>query len=96
MRASVLDGFGVNLIKQIWSENPGVWTHEFSDEAVDLITEAVELEKIYTYEARPDEILGMSAEQFAKYVEHIADRRLGQLDLPEQYGTDNPFPRMSE
>nr|WP_049940914.1 hypothetical protein [Halomicrobium mukohataei] len=38
----------------------------------------------------------MSAEQFAEYVEHIADRRLGQLDLPEQYGTDNPFPWMSE
>ena len=38
MRASVLDGFGVNLIKQIWSENPGVWTEEFGDEVVDLIT----------------------------------------------------------
>jgi len=42
MRASVLDGFGVAFIKQIWSENPRVWT----DEVVDLITEAVELEKI--------------------------------------------------
>jgi len=30
----------------------------------------------------------MSAEQFAEDVEHITDRRLGQLDLPEQYGTD--------
>jgi len=38
----------------------------------------------------------MSTEQFAEYVEHIADRRLGQLDLPEQYGTDSPFPWMSE
>ena len=34
MRASVLDGFGVAFIKQIWSENPRVWT----DEVVDLIT----------------------------------------------------------
>jgi len=38
----------------------------------------------------------MSTEQFAEYVEHIADRRLGQLDLPKQYGTDSPFPWMSE
>ncbi len=44
----------------------------------------------------PDEILGMSTEQFAEYVEHIVDRRPGQLDLPEQYGTDNPFPWMFE
>ena len=29
MRVSVLDGFGVDLIKQIWSENSGVWTDEF-------------------------------------------------------------------
>lgn len=36
MRASVLDGFGVNLIKRIRSENPGVWTDEFGDEVVDL------------------------------------------------------------
>lgn len=65
MCASVPDGFGVDLINQIWSKHPGVWT----DEAA--------------YEACPDEILGMSAEQFAEYVEHIADRRFGQLDLPE-------------
>lgn len=46
MRALVLDGFGVDFIKQIWSENPRVWIDEFGDEVVDLITEAVELEKI--------------------------------------------------
>jgi len=95
MRASVLDGFGVDFIKQICRRIPGVWTDEFGDEVVDLITEAVELEN-YTYEACPDEMLGMGTEQFAEYVEHIADRRLGRLDLPEQYGTDNPFPWMSE
>ena len=38
MRASVLDGFGVDLIKQIWSESPGVRTDEFGDEVVDLST----------------------------------------------------------
>ena len=38
MRVSVLDGFGVDLIKQIWSENPGAWTGEFGDEVVDLST----------------------------------------------------------
>jgi len=92
MRTSVRDGFGVDLINQIREENPGVWTEGFEAEVVDLITEAVDLEKIYAYEACPDEILGMSAEQFAEYVEHVADRRLDQLDLPEQYGTDNPFP----
>ncbi|ELY72320.1 ribonucleotide-diphosphate reductase subunit beta [Natrinema pallidum] len=89
-------GFGIDLINQIRAEHPSAWTDEFGDEVIDLITEAVELEQIYAYEACPDGLLGMSAEQFAEYVEHIADRRLEQLDLPEQYGTENPFPWMSE
>jgi ribonucleoside-diphosphate reductase beta chain len=89
-------GFGVDLINQIRRENPDVWTDEFGEEVVGLITEAVELEQIYAYQACPEEILGMSAEQFAEYVEHVADRRLGQLGLPAQYGTENPFPWMSE
>ncbi|RZH67834.1 ribonucleotide-diphosphate reductase subunit beta [Natrinema altunense] len=89
-------GFGIDLINQIRAEHPDAWTDEFGDEVIDLITEAVELEEIYAYEACPDGLLGMSAEQFTEYVEHIADRRLEQLDLPEQYGTENPFPWMSE
>jgi len=89
-------GFGVDLINQIRTENPDAWTAAFGDEVRDLLTEAVELEKLYAHEACPDEILGMSSEQFAEYVEYVADRRFEQLDLPEQYGTDNPFPWMSE
>ena len=46
MRALMLDDFGVDFIKQIWSENSRVWTDEFGDEVIGLITEAVELEKI--------------------------------------------------
>jgi len=89
-------GFGVDLVNEIRAENPAVWTDEFEAEIESLVTEAVKLEKIYAHEACPEEILGMSAEAFAEYVEHIADRRLGQLDMDEQYGTENPFPWLSE
>nr|WP_132058620.1 ribonucleotide-diphosphate reductase subunit beta [Halorussus amylolyticus] len=88
--------FGVDLINTVREERPGVWTDEFGAEIVSLIEDAVELEQIYAREACPDEILGMGPEQFAEYVEYVADRRLRQLDLPESYGTDNPFPWMSE
>ncbi len=89
-------GFGVDLVNQIRAENPGVWTDEFEATVVDLVREAVDLEAAYAYEACPDGILGMSADQFAAYVEHVADRRLGQLEIAEEYGTANPFPWMSE
>ncbi|MFW5984229.1 MAG: ribonucleotide-diphosphate reductase subunit beta [Halobacteria archaeon] len=90
-------GFGVDLINEIRAApQTDAWNEEFEDEMVSLIERAVELEKIYARDACPDEILGMGPEQFAEYVEHVADRRLKQLDLPERYGTKNPFPWMSE
>ncbi|MEM1246944.1 MAG: ribonucleotide-diphosphate reductase subunit beta [Acidobacteriota bacterium] len=88
--------FGVDLIKTICAENPGVWTPEFQNEVVERIKEAVELEKRYAYDACPDGILGINADKFCQYVEHIADRRLERLGLPKQYGRDNPFPWMSQ
>ncbi|USZ70874.1 ribonucleotide-diphosphate reductase subunit beta [Natronosalvus halobius] len=89
-------GFGVDLINQLRREHPGAWTDDFGEEVVDLITRAVELERVYAHEACPDEILGMGPNQFATYVEHVADRRLEQLGLPAQYGVENPFPWLSE
>ena len=38
----------------------------------------------------------MNSGTFQKYIEHIADRRLGRIGLPVQYGSVNPFPWMSE
>ncbi|MFC4549735.1 ribonucleotide-diphosphate reductase subunit beta [Halorussus sp. GCM10023401] len=93
---SVHLAFGVDLVNAIRAEHLGVWTEEFGAEIASLIERAVELEQVYAREACPDEILGMGPEQFAEYVEYVADRRLRQLDLPETYGTDNPFPWMSE
>jgi ribonucleoside-diphosphate reductase beta chain len=89
-------GFGVDLINQIRAENPTVWTDVLEREVRDLVETAVDLEQIYAQEACPDDVLGMSGDQFAEYVEHVADRRLGQLNLNSSYGTENPFPWMSE
>lgn len=89
-------GFGVDLIEHIRVEHADVWTDEFEREVRALITDAVELEQIYARQACPDGIVGMSADQFAQYVEYIADRRLHQLGLDNAYGTANPFPWMSE
>jgi ribonucleoside-diphosphate reductase beta chain len=88
--------FGIDLIKEIRRENSDLWTDEFEAEIDRLVKRAVELEKIYAREACPEAIVGMSAEQFAEYVEYAADRRLRQLGMDERYGTENPFSWMSE
>jgi ribonucleoside-diphosphate reductase beta chain len=88
--------FGCDLINTIKEENPEVWTESFQNDIIKLVEEAVILEKKYAHDACPQGMLGINAEQFAEYVEHIADRRLERIDLPKIYGTKNPFPWMSQ
>ncbi len=88
-------GFGIELIDAIRGETDA-WTDEFEAEIRELILDAVELEQQYAREACPEEILGMGPTQFAEYVEYVADRRLTQLEMDEAYGTENPFPWLSE
>lgn len=88
--------FGCDLINTIKAENPEIWTQSFQEEIVELIKHAVILEKQYAFDACPQGMLGINAQQFANYVEYIADRRLERIDLPKVYGKQNPFPWMSQ
>lgn len=88
--------FGCDLINTIKAENPEVWTEDFQKEIVELIKEAVILEQQYAYDACPEGLLGINAQQFSDYVEYIADRRLARIGLPEQYFKENPFLWMSQ
>lgn len=88
--------FGADLINTIVQENPQIWTEGFKAELEGLIAKSVELEKIYALDACPEGILGINAEAFSDYVEHIADRRLERIGLKKLFGTENPFPWMSQ
>lgn len=89
--------FGIDVINQIKIENPHLWTAEFKEEIIQLIREGVELEYQYAKDTMPQGILGMNAEMFEEYLHFIANRRLNQIGLPDQYpGAENPFPWMSE
>ncbi|MDM4017970.1 ribonucleotide-diphosphate reductase subunit beta [Roseiconus lacunae] len=88
--------FGIDLINGIKAENPHLWTPEFQQAMVDRVKQAVELELDYASDCLPSGIMGLNAELFRDYVQHIADRRLERIGLPMQYGSSNPFPWMSE
>lgn len=88
--------FGINIINGIKEEQPELWTPEFQQHAIDLVKQAVDLEAKFAAEVFPKGIFGLNAEGFRKYIEHVADRRLTRVGLPEQYHTPNPFPWMSE
>ncbi len=88
--------FGVDLINTVKEENREAWTPELKDEIVGMIRSAVEYEIAYAQECLPDGVLGLNAGLFREYVQFVADRRLGRIGLPAQYGSRNPFPWMSE
>ena len=89
--------FGIDVINQIKLENPHLWTEEFQQESIQMILEGTQLEIEYARDTMPRGVLGMNAAMMEEYLHFIANRRLSQLGLPEQYpGVQNPFPWMSE
>jgi len=88
--------FGIDLINGIRAENPGVWTEEFEAEIRAMILKAVELEVAYAQDCMPRGILGLNAGLFREYVQYIADRRFDRLNMAQEFGSQNPFPWMSE
>ncbi|GAB3094881.1 ribonucleotide-diphosphate reductase subunit beta [Aestuariicella hydrocarbonica] len=89
--------FGIDVINQIKLENPHLWTEEFKQEVVQMILEGTELEIAYARDSMPRGVLGMNAAMMEEYLQFIANRRLAQLGLAEQFpGVQNPFPWMSE
>ena len=89
--------FGIDVINQIKLENPRLWTPEFKEEVTQMILEGTAIEIEYARDTMPRGVLGMNAAMMEEYLHFIANRRLTQLGLAEQFpGAQNPFPWMSE
>ena len=89
--------FGIDMINQIKLENPSLWDQAMQEQAAQMILEATQLEIEYARDTMPRGILGMNAAMMEDYLKFIANRRLNQLGLKEQFpGAQNPFPWMSE
>ena len=89
--------FGIDVINQIKLENPHLWTEDFKEEVTQMILEGTALEIEYARDTMPRGVLGMNAAMMEEYLHFIANRRLNQLGLSEQFpGAQNPFPWMSE
>jgi ribonucleoside-diphosphate reductase beta chain len=91
----------IDLLRQIVleavKENPEVWTEEFKGELVELMKEAIDLEKDFIADCLPEKGLGLSCEEFQQYIDYIADRRLEGIGLPLlNPGVENPLPWLAE
>jgi ribonucleoside-diphosphate reductase beta chain len=56
-----------------------------------IITDAVEIEKIFVTEALPVRLIGMNSDLMCQYIEFVADRLLVELGNEKVYNVSNPF-----
>jgi ribonucleoside-diphosphate reductase beta chain len=86
-----------NLFMDLIEENSEIWTPDFREELTELMREAVSLEKEFIRDCLPMNTVGLSADEFDRYIDYIADRRLEGVGLsPLHFGVENPFPWLAE
>lgn len=58
---------------------------------VEIVRDAVAIEKQFILEALPCKLIGMSSEKMSTYIEYVSDRLLKQLGFSSVWGAKNPF-----
>jgi ribonucleoside-diphosphate reductase beta chain len=86
-----------NLFMDLIEENKEIWTADFRQQLVDIMREAVQLEKDFIRDCLPVNSVGLTIEEFLSYIDYIADRRLASCGLPVlNPGIQNPLPWLAE
>jgi ribonucleoside-diphosphate reductase beta chain len=86
------------LLLELVAENPEIWTPAFREELRELMREAVRLEQEFIADCLPVEAVGLHRDEFAQYIDFIADRRLEGVGLAPLSATpiENPLPWLAE
>ena len=85
------------LLLELAAENPEIWTPAFKEELRGLMREAVSLEKRFIRDCLPVSAIGLSAAEFERYIDYIADRRLEGVGLEALApSATNPLPWLAE
>jgi ribonucleoside-diphosphate reductase beta chain len=61
------------------------------ERVIEIIKDAVEIEKEFVTDALPVNLIGMNAAQMRQYIEFVADRLLNELVGTKVYNATNPF-----
>lgn len=65
------------------------------DRVLEIVGEAVRIEKMFVTDALPVSLIGMNANLMSQYIEFCADRLLQALGYEKHYSTANPFDWMT-
>ncbi|KAJ9446463.1 Ribonucleoside-diphosphate reductase small chain [Diplonema papillatum] len=67
------------------------YTRLSRERVVELLAEAVAIEKEFVTDALPVKLIGMNSDLMAKYIEFVCDRLFVTLGYEKYYNTANPF-----
>ena len=62
-----------------------------NEKILEIVTNAVEIEKGFISESLPVELIGMNSVLMTQYIKFVADRLLYSLGVPKYYNVENPF-----
>ena len=66
-------------------------TKPSKQETIEIITDAVNIEKQFICESLPCRLIGMNATMMSNYIEFVSDRLCIQLGIDKIYNKANPF-----
>jgi ribonucleoside-diphosphate reductase beta chain len=83
--------FAFDVVDTVRREEPDLFDEELTVRVREMLAEAVDCEVQFAEDLLGSGIPGLSLVDMRAYLEHVADRRLAQLDMPPLYGSANPF-----
>nr|WP_240746811.1 ribonucleotide-diphosphate reductase subunit beta [Cryptosporangium phraense] len=83
--------FAFDVVETVRREEPGLFDDDLAAQVGEMVAEAVECEVQFAEDLVGRGVPGLSLADVREYLQHVADRRLGQLGLPPRYGSGNPF-----
>jgi ribonucleoside-diphosphate reductase beta chain len=83
--------FAFDVVDTVRREEPDLFDEQLAGQVRQMLTEAVDCEVQFAEDLLDQGVSGMSSTDMREYLQHVADRRLAQLDMPPVYGARNPF-----
>ncbi|MEJ2003815.1 MAG: ribonucleotide-diphosphate reductase subunit beta [Cyclobacteriaceae bacterium] len=83
------EGLHCDFACHLYTEH--VKNHLPEQTVIDIIKDAVEIEKEFVTDALPVKLIGMNSDLMCQYIEFVADRLLNELTGQKIYNSTNPF-----
>jgi ribonucleoside-diphosphate reductase beta chain len=83
--------FAFDVVDTVRQEEPDLFDETMEQQVRDMLSDAVECEVQFAADLLEQGVSGMSLTDMREYLQHVADRRLGQLGIAPLYGSQNPF-----